>query len=70
MFAHTCAGGSKLSLAALRALLEAQRVDWSVLWEKIIEVVLACLFVVQVRMTCACCQHLECIKAISKMSSI
>ena len=43
------AGGSKLSLAALQELLGAQRVDWSVLWEKIVEVVLACLYVVQVR---------------------
>jgi len=41
------AGGSKLSLTALQRLLELQQVDWSVLWEKIVEVVLACLFVVQ-----------------------
>eukprot|EP00983_Pelagomonas_calceolata_P105359 1159123-Pelagomonas_calceolata.AAC.1 len=44
---QTLFGGSKLSLTALQRLLELQQVDWSVLWEKIVEVVLACLFVVQ-----------------------
>lgn len=47
--AHPPAGGSKLSLASLRVLLGAQGAEWGGLWERIQEVVLACLFVVQVR---------------------